>query len=213
MKEVEWNPEKAIKEAEELLDTYLKDRKDIIFSMLFEQEVSKRFYTCPASTKLDHHCAFKGGLIVHSLSVTKMLLELREIIDIKTSAGDESIVIAGMFHDLGKIGDNTGELYLPETNEWFKNNKGQMYQYNSQIQQMPHSLRSIFIMQQFGIPLNMDEFFAIQYHDSLFLNQGADVKYNETSLSKALHFADMWSAMELEQRLDENNPKRFMKPW
>lgn len=213
MKEITLDPKKAVKEVEELFDTYLKDRKDAIYSMLYEKEISSNFFTCPASSQLDRHCAFEGGLIVHSLSVTKILLELREQFNIITSAGDESIVIVGMFHDLGKIGDEYGPQYLPETDNWWIKNKGRMYQNNKDIQYMPHSLRSLYILQQNNVPVNVDEYFAINYHDSFYLKQFEDVKFKESSLYKALHFADMWSMQELEQRFDPDNPMKDQRPW
>lgn len=213
MKTIEFDPKKAIAEFEGLLDEHLKDRKDIIYNMFFEKEMFKRFYAAPASTSLDFHCAFDGGLVVHTLSVVKILLELNEILEIRASAGTESIVIAGAFHDLGKIGDGTGQLYLPEQEAWWREKRGRMYQTNDTIQSMPHSLRSIFILQEAGIPLNVDEFFAIQYHDGMYLQQGQDVQHKETSLCKALHFADLWSSHELEQRLDPKNTANHRRPW
>lgn len=214
MKTIVLDVKQAIVGFEALLDTHLGDeRKEKIYTMLFEKGVSKRLYNAPASNSLDYHCAFDGGLVVHSLSVMKILLKMNDILEIRCSNGMESLVLVGAFHDLGKIGDDDGQYYLPEEEEWWRGKRGRMYNYNRGIQQMPHSLRSLYILQQFGIILTVDEFFAIHYHDGMYINQGQDIKYRETSLQKALHFADIWSYHELEQRKDPNNWSKDSRPW
>ena len=54
----------------------------------------------PASTRF--HLAKEGGLVEHSLNVANTLLKLREAIAPELSV--ESCVIAGLYHDVGKVG-------------------------------------------------------------------------------------------------------------
>ena len=70
------------------------------------------FFDAPASTK--YHCAFKGGLALHSLNVAREMYKMVRADAAKGSGdgepeeapkmafGEDSILIAGLFHDVAK---------------------------------------------------------------------------------------------------------------
>ncbi len=74
-----------------------KKEFDAFINML---EKDSSWLTSPASTK--YHLNKEGGLLEHSVGVTETLLKLRETLAPQIS--EESCVIVGLLHDVGKIG-------------------------------------------------------------------------------------------------------------
>ena len=66
--------------------------------------------TSPASTK--YHLNIEGGLLQHSVSATETLLRIKETLSPVIS--DESCIITGLFHDVGKVGMPGKPYYVPE---------------------------------------------------------------------------------------------------
>jgi 23S rRNA maturation-related 3'-5' exoribonuclease YhaM len=64
----------------------------------------------PASTK--YHMNREGGLLEHSIGVAETLLQIRAVLAPEIS--EESCVIIGLFHDIGKVGMPGKPYYLPE---------------------------------------------------------------------------------------------------
>ena len=80
-----------------LIALYLKKRKYRSFTNWLVDGTD--FFTAPASTLF--HNNFEGGLLNHSFHVYKLLKEKNR--RYKFGLTDESIFIAGMFHDISKI--------------------------------------------------------------------------------------------------------------
>lgn len=112
----------------------------------------------PASTRTDYHGAFPGGLVDHSLKVVKTMAALNRAYEANLSA--DSMVLVGLFHDIGKCGNGERDYYLPKNSEWH-NKQGIMYEVNTDITNMPVSLRSLYLLQRFGVALFEDEHYAI----------------------------------------------------
>jgi 23S rRNA maturation-related 3'-5' exoribonuclease YhaM len=85
---------KLRKEFEGLL---LSTERDNMESLLLWLEEESDFYTAPAST--NGHCAYEGGLLVHSVNVYKLLYNFNKNIKCEH---EESLVIAGLLHDICK---------------------------------------------------------------------------------------------------------------
>jgi 23S rRNA maturation-related 3'-5' exoribonuclease YhaM len=66
--------------------------------------------TSPASTK--YHLNMEGGLLQHSAGVTETLLQIKE--GLAPDINDESCIINGLFHDVGKVGMPGKPYYMPE---------------------------------------------------------------------------------------------------
>ncbi|GFO96576.1 HD superfamily hydrolase, partial [groundwater metagenome] len=69
--------------------------------------------TSPASTK--YHLNNEGGLLEHSIGVAETLMQLRAALAPEIS--EESCVIVGLFHDIGKVGMPGKPYYLPEVKD------------------------------------------------------------------------------------------------
>lgn len=189
---------------ETILEEELSSRKDKIVNMFFGSNgIAARFYSGPASTMDKYHGCFTGGLLKHSLNVYSRLNNLVKSFD--QNFDKETIAVVSLLHDIGKIGDENNSLYVPEESDWHRNKLGRLYKQNENIIKLPHSARSIYILQTFGISLSVDEFQAILYHDGLYTKSGKEIMNGELNLTLLLHWADHWSAMvdECEDKNDK----------
>lgn len=182
--EVESNWELFLKFSEKI--GKFRSRDVLVKKMLDKYE--SRLVTCPASSRLSHHNAFTGGLVDHSLRVLKFALQLKKIIDIDSS--DESIILTALFHDLGKIGDDTEDYYIQNDSAWHVEHQGAIYKYNEKLKFMPIAQRSLYLLQLNGIILTKDEFIAILIHDGQYVNENKVWSHKEPGLAVLLHQAD-----------------------
>lgn len=148
--------------------------------------------TSPASTK--YHLNREGGLLEHSIGVAETLLQMRAVLAPEIS--EESCVIVGLFHDIGKVGMPGKPYYLPEIKDGKPTGA---YTINPEIVAMGLALRSLYLVSQY-IPLSEAEAQAIAYHDGMYVPEGRTVAHKEEPLLLLLHWADMWtvSVMEME---------------
>jgi hypothetical protein len=116
-----------------------------------------RIMTCPASTATNRVGAFAGGLVWHSLNVTKTIKELNKLYDSKLTT--DEIITVGLFHDIGKIGNETMEYYLPQTSRWHADN-GMVFEVNKKLEGSIAN-RTIWFLMRYGIDLNERELAAI----------------------------------------------------
>lgn len=121
-------------------------------------KIEETLILAPASTRTDYHGAFPGGLVDHSLKVLKTMSALNRAYE--ANLNTESLVITGLFHDIGKCGTVERPYYLPKSSDWH-NKQGIMYEINPDLVNMPVSLRSLYLLQAFGVKLTADEHYAI----------------------------------------------------
>lgn len=139
------------------------------------------FFTAPASIK--YHGNYEGGLLDHSLEVTKALLGLSKALDLEWQR-KESPIIIGLFHDLCKA-----DSYIRKSNEDWDYNENEL---------IPgHAEKSIILLQGL-MDLTEEEIVCIRWHMGAF-----DAKENWDYYSKAImnypnvlwtHTADMVAA-------------------
>lgn len=167
-----------------------------------------RIKVLPASTKEQFHSAFEGGYVYHVLNVMQAAAVMEKAwnsLGVHINWTHEELMFAALNHDLGKIGDETGPLYLPNDSQWHIKNRGELYKFNDKIPFMEVHDRSLFILQQWGIPVTFNETLAIRLHGGLW-DKGTEsylVGYNkpQTSLPYILHQADLAAArIEYEQQ-------------
>jgi hypothetical protein len=171
----------------------------------FYKKYENRILLIPASHKKEYHNAFPGGYVEHVLRVIRCSLKQYELwkeegVDISTFTIEE-LVFSALNHDLGKIGDETGECYIPQTDQWRKEKLGEDYMFNTQLPFSSVPDRGLFLLQSHGIPYTFNEMVAIQIHDGLydeankkyFLNFQPEQK-PRTSLPYILHQADLMAA-------------------
>lgn len=119
------------------------------------------FFQAPSSTEF--HLACPGGLAQHSLNVFHLLRE-KALRYLKTGFSHDSLVVAGLGHDLCKVDFYTrGTRNVKENGIWVAK---QVWQVNDQFP-MGHGEKSVSILQDF-ITLTEEEKLAIRWHMTAF---------------------------------------------
>jgi hypothetical protein len=171
----------------------------------FYNKYQDRLILMPAAHKKEYHNAFPGGYIDHVNRVVKAALELSYIWDKfgcdMTTFTDEELVFSAINHDLGKMGSEEQDSYIPQTDKWRRDKVGEDYMFNNKVEFASVPDRGLFLLQSHGIKYNFNEMVAIQTHDGLY--DSANDKYLKgwmpeqkprTSLPFILHQADMMAA-------------------
>ena len=122
----------------DIINKYIsEDRKENLLKMYDYFKVRMMF--APASGREHFHNPMPGGYVEHILHVISNSLEVKQLWE-KNGADinftDEELVFAAMHHDLGKVGDLEHDYYIPQTSDWHRNNRGEIYTHNPQLQYM-----------------------------------------------------------------------------
>ena len=171
----------------------------------FYSKYSERLIMMPASHKKEYHSAFPGGYVDHVLRVVDCALKVNKVwvemgVDTSTYTIEE-LVFSALNHDLGKMGDENHESYIPQTDNWRKEKLGEDYMFNSNLPFCSVPDRGLFLLQQHGISYTFNEMLTIQTHDGLY--DEANKKYlisfiaenkPRTSLPYIVHQADLMAA-------------------
>lgn len=174
--------------------TLVTERRDEVARLeaFLSRETSWR--EAPASTRF--HLCEAGGLVAHSLNVVSVLLELKRLL--APEVPDESCVIAGLYHDLGKAGIPGKPYYLSTDNGY----RGARYRINDDLVHMDVPTRSIMLISRF-LELTEDEAQAIRYHDGQYIPENRSVAHRERPLTRLLHYADSWAGGVIEAERKE----------
>lgn len=161
------------------------------FIDFLERETS--WLTSPASTR--YHLNVEGGLLAHSVGVAETALRLRHLL--APDVPEESVVIAALFHDVGKIGHPGKPYYMQNDNLWEVRSRGIPFRVNPEIIAMNSAVRGVCLVSRF-IALTEEEAQAIAAHDGLYPVHGGvvNLEYHqrECRLLMLLQFADKWTA-------------------
>lgn len=186
-----------------LLEMITERRADVERFLHF-LETKTNWLTAPAST--GHHLNVEGGLITHSLSVTHTLLRLRDTLE--PGFSDETCVIVGLFHDVGKVGAPGQPFYIA-----YKEEDGSTgFRINEDLVAMGQGVRSLYLCAG-NLPLTDEEAQAICYHDGQYVVDNRTIKNKERPLTLLLHFADMWSSHVTEIEAEGPATKSDTKEW
>ena len=171
----------------------------------FYKKYEERIILMPAAHKKEYHNAFPGGYIDHVNRVVKGSLKLynmwEEMGCDMTTFTTEELIFSAINHDLGKMGDEENESYIPQTDQWRRDKLGEDYMFNKKVPFASVPDRSLFLLQSHGIQYNFNEMLAIQTHDGLY--DDGNKKYlfafmpeqkPRTSLPFILHQADLMAA-------------------
>jgi len=172
-----------------VLKQKITDRKEAFDRFVDLLENKTTWLTSPASTR--YHLAVECGLLKHSVGVAETLLRFREFL--APSISEESCVIVGLFHDVGKLGVPDKPYYLPNDNAWLVKNRGICYKTNPDVVAMGLAVRSLYLILQY-ISLSETEAQAIAYHDGQYIDDNRVVAHKEAPLTLLLHWADYWTA-------------------
>ncbi len=155
----------------------------------------------PASTRF--HLCEEMGLLLHSVNVADTLLRLKN--NLAPSIPDESCIIIGLIHDIGKVGMPGRPQYLvnlPTDRQLkFGYKPDAPYRFNTDLIYMSVPVRSLYLALKF-IDLREDEVQAIMYHDGQYVDDNKSCANKEVPLTLLLQFADLWSCSVIEKHHD-----------
>jgi hypothetical protein len=171
----------------------------------FYNQYSERLMLMPAAHKKEYHNAFPGGYVEHVLRVIRCAIKQANLwedegADMSTFTNEE-LVFSALNHDLGKMGDEEQDSYIPQTDNWRREKLGEDYMFNTKVPFASVPDRGLFLLQSHGIQYSFNEMVAIQTHDGLY--DKANEKYlmsympeqkPRTSLPFILHQADLMAA-------------------
>jgi hypothetical protein len=192
------------------IDAYIAEPRRSQLKQLYNN-YQERIIMMPASYKKEYHNAFPGGYVDHVIRVIDSSLKVNEVwkemgVDQSTYTTEE-LVFSALNHDLGKIGDEKHESYIPQTDQWRKDKLGEDYMFNDALAFASVPDRSLFLLQSNGIQYTFNEMVAIQTHDGIYdegnkkyLMSFSPGQKPRTSLPFILHQADlMASRIEFEK--------------
>ena len=165
------------------------------------------YFTAPCSGG-NHLCKI-GGLAEHSVNV----MWAAEKISVGLIGGknitDEfrnSIIIAALLHDLGKVGDYGKPMYVENILKSGKASEAKPFKQNKDLTAVPHAVRSVKLATLY-LDLTENEEWAILTHNGLYDTfMRYDIPGNESPLSMIIHWADMWASRVIEET-DNSNEK------
>ena len=184
----------TVHERYEALKSKVTKRKKEFDTFINMLEKGSSWLTSPASTK--YHLNKEGGLLEHSVGVTETLLKFRETL--APAISEESCVIVGLLHDVGKIGMPGKPRYLKNDNQWEIEKRNMTYKINPDEVYMNLATRSLYLIAKY-IPLSDFEAQAILYHDGQYVEGNKEVAHHEMPLTLLAHFADLWTATVYEE--------------
>lgn len=162
----------------------------------FEEQIK----FAPASSKYHYHNAYPGGYLDHILHVHDIALRMAKLYLTPDAGGTinftkEEIIFCALHHDLGKIGDENGPMYVLET-EQFWQKKGSIYKYQDRPMTTTVYDRTIYLLQKYNVTMSMHEMVAIKLTDGLY-DEGnkrqlmsSDKFPFDTALPYIMHWSD-----------------------
>ena len=198
----------------DLIEKYIsEDRKENLLK--FYEDFKDRMMFAPASGKGHYHNAMPGGYVEHILHIINHSLEIKEVWeknDAMINFTEEELVFAAMHHDLGKVGDLDNEYYIPQTSDWHRTNRGEIYTHNPDLQYMKVPDRGLWLLQHYGVKVTDKEYIGIKLTDGLYdeANKSYLINYNpdwalRSNLPYILHQADMMAThIEYDQWMRSN---------
>lgn len=144
------------------METFKNQSQEIGYKHLTEMvdAVEERLILCPASTRTNYQGCYPGGLVEHSLRVTSLMFALQAAYDLHNKVDNSSILLTGLFHDIGKLGTLKQDYYFSKDSDWHRK-QGILFETNPRLISMPVSLRSLWWLQEHKIQLTEEEHYAI----------------------------------------------------
>ena len=200
-----------------VIDEYFEDdQRDNIKSLFNHFE--DRIIEAPASGRPSYHNCFMGGWLDHTLRVIETSLKMREHfieLGVEVTSTENDVVLAAVFHDLGKLGDLSHPYYKYQTDEWRRNKLQEWYTHNSDMENMSVTDRSLWLLQHFNIKVSEEVWKAIKLSDGMFDKGNEDLYRRSTDsrniLHYIVHFGDWMSTVAEKQHYIQGNIKRQEK--
>lgn len=147
------------------------------------------FWEAPASSRKEFHGCYPGGLSAHTLAVIKHMLSLNDAWECGIS--EESIVVAGIIHDISKAGVDGKPYYILDSSKAVPT-----YKSNKELPSMGQNALSLWVAASNSIPLTLEETEAVMGQDGLYSDESKSV-FDHSSrspgkLTFVLHYSDFY---------------------
>lgn len=167
-KQLEENYNKFI---EALKKSFEGDRLEKLLHMYSMDELGPNLMLSPASGNVNYHNAYEGGYIDHVMNVARNSLRMMKLY--KEAGGiidftQDELLFAAFHHDLGKLGSKGKVHYVTNPSDWHVKNQGKIYVSNSDLSYLTHTDRTFFLLQEYGIKYNENEYFGIKLTDGMY---------------------------------------------
>ena len=185
---------------------------------LLFQHFEDRIIEAPASGRPNYHNCFPGGWIDHTLRVIETSLKTMELfvgLGVDVTAKKEDVILAAMFHDLGKLGDLNDPYYKIQTDDWRRKKLNEFYTHNSDMENLSVTDRALWLLQHFNIKVSTEVWKAIKMSDGMF-DAGNEDYYRRSSDSRNIlhyivHFGDWMSTVAEKQHYIQGNVEKQEK--
>lgn len=193
-----------------------EDRLNKLLHMYSPEELGEELILAPASGKLHFHSAYIGGYLDHVMNVCKNAFNIKNLFADgggRINFTDDELFFSALHHDLGKLGDETGPYYIPETSDWHRKNQNSVFKQNPELYWMDVTDRALWLLNQYGIKYSRNEMLGIKLADGLY-NEATKkyyINYNDggefkTELPYIIHWADHMSC-----RIESGEYKTYQK--
>ena len=134
---------------------------------------------------------------------------------VEVTSTENDVIIAAMFHDLGKLGDLNDPYYKYQTDEWRRNKLKEWYTHNSDMENMSVTDRSLWLLQHFNIKVSEEVWKAIKMSDGMFDKGNEDLYRRSTDSRNVLHyivhFGDWMSTVAEKQHYIQDDIEKLKK--
>jgi hypothetical protein len=166
------------------------------------------YFVAPASPKYHLNC--EEGLLEHSINVAENMIRIKQVLAPEIT--DESCVIVGLMHDLGKAGWPGKPYYKIKEPTSAQKKYGfsayPPYEYNEDCKPyMAVPDRSLAILAG-KIYLSPEEWQAIRIHDGQYVQDNKSYATNECKLALIAQYADTWAGFIMEDVVIKYGSKR-----
>jgi hypothetical protein len=188
---------------EALKKSFSGERLEKLLQMYSMDELGPNLMLSPASGNVNYHNAYEGGYIDHVMNVARNSLRMMKLYQEAGGVIDftqEELLFSAFHHDLGKLGSKGKIHYVENPSEWHVKNQGKVYVSNSELSYLTHTDRTFFLLQEYGIKYNENEYFGIKLTDGMYDEDNVkyfkvfDPKnYLKSNIQFILHWADHMS--------------------
>jgi hypothetical protein len=187
-----------------LKEVFTGDRLEKLLKLYAEDQYGLRLATAPAAGKIHFHYAHTGGYLQHIANVEKAsrgTAKLYELMGGTIDFTEEERIFAALHHDLGKLGNEQGEYYVPNTDQWSITKQGKMFNHNPKTQFWNVTDNALYVLQHNQIVTTWKECLAIKLSDGMY-DEANSFYYKgfnpdqalRTSLPYIIHSGDFLSA-------------------